>query len=79
MQGLDYSKPENARIDYMPMPFDDKPTTPHQWPRQPWFVEVGDMHGNGNLIIFTDGSVSDLKTVAGRNQSRRQPPTRGRQ
>ena len=58
-------------LDYMPMPFDDKPTTPHQWPRQPWFVEVGDVHGNGNLIIFTDGSVSDLKTVAGRNQSRR--------
>jgi prepilin-type N-terminal cleavage/methylation domain-containing protein len=71
MRGPDYSRPENARIDYMPMPFDDKPTTPHQWPRQPWFVEAGDVHGNGNLIIFTDGSVSDLKTVAGRNQSRR--------
>ena len=70
MRGPDYSKPENARIDYMPMPFDDKPTTPHKWPRQPWFVETGDVHGNGNLIIFTDGSVSDLKTVAG-NQSRR--------
>jgi type II secretory pathway pseudopilin PulG len=70
MHAPDYSKPENARLDYMPMPFDDKPTTPHQWPRQPWFVEIGDMHGNGNLIIFTDGSISDLKTVAG-NQSRR--------
>jgi type II secretory pathway pseudopilin PulG len=70
MHTPDYSKPENARLDYMPMPFDDKPTTPHQWPRQPWFVEIGDMHGNGNLIIFTDGSISDLKTVAG-NQSRR--------
>jgi type II secretory pathway pseudopilin PulG len=70
MHAPDYSKPENARLDYMPMPFDDKPNTPHQWPRQPWFVEIGDMHGNGNLIIFTDGSISDLKTVAG-NQSRR--------
>jgi Biotin and Thiamin Synthesis associated domain len=70
MRGPDYSRPENARLDYMPMPFDDKPTTPHQWPRQPWFVETGDVHGNGNLIIFTDGSVSDLKTVVG-NQSRR--------
>ena len=65
MRGPDYSKPENARVDYMPMPFDDKPTTPHQWPRQPWFVEIGDVHGNGNLIVFTDGSISDLKTVAG--------------
>jgi type II secretory pathway pseudopilin PulG len=59
----DYTKPENMRIDYFPMPFDSKPTTPHQWPRQPWFVESGDVHGKGNLIIFTDGSISDLKTV----------------
>lgn len=45
------------------MPFDDKPTTSHQWPRQPWFVENVDIHGNGNLIVFTDGSIDDLKTV----------------
>jgi prepilin-type N-terminal cleavage/methylation domain-containing protein len=60
----DLSKPENMRIDYVATPFDDKPTTPHQWPRQPWFVENGNVHGNGNLIIFTDGSISDLETVA---------------
>jgi len=29
---------------------------------------VGDVHGNGNLIIFTDGSISDLKTVAAQGQ-----------
>jgi type II secretory pathway pseudopilin PulG len=63
MQNPDYTKPENARIDYTPMPFDDKPTTSHRWPRQPWFVENGDMHGNGNLVVFTDGSISDLKTI----------------
>ena len=67
MQGLldnpDYLAPENMRIDYIPMPFDDKPSTPHQWPRQPWFIESGNVHGNGNLIIFTDGSISDLNTV----------------
>jgi type II secretory pathway pseudopilin PulG len=60
----DLSKPENLRVDYFATPFDDKPTTPHRWPRQPWFAEAGDVHGNGNLIIFTDGSISDLKTVA---------------
>jgi type II secretory pathway pseudopilin PulG len=60
----DYMDPENIRADYFAMPFDDKPGTPHQWPRQPWFVEVGDVHGNGNLIVFADGSISDLKTVA---------------
>ena len=59
----DYSTPETARVDYIATPFDDKPGTPHEWPRQPWFIETGDVHGNGNLIIFTDGSISDLKTV----------------
>ena len=64
MQNPDYMKAENVRVDYIATPFDDKPTTPHQWPRQPWFVESGDVHGNGNLIVFTDGSISDLNTVA---------------
>ena len=59
----DYTKPENARIDYTATPFDDKPTSPGEWPRQPWFVENADAHGSGNLIIFTDGSISDLKSV----------------
>jgi prepilin-type N-terminal cleavage/methylation domain-containing protein len=64
LQNPDLSKPENVRLDYFATPFDDKPTTPHQWPKQPWFAETGDVHGNGNLIIFTDGSISDLNTVA---------------
>jgi prepilin-type N-terminal cleavage/methylation domain-containing protein len=63
LENPDYLAPENTRIDYIPMPFDDKPSTPHQWPRQPWFIETGNVHGNGNLIIFTDGSISDLNTV----------------
>jgi len=57
---------QNPRVDYVATPFDDKPTTPHEWPRQPWFAEVGDVHRHGNLIIFTDGSISDLRTVAGK-------------
>jgi type II secretory pathway pseudopilin PulG len=59
----DLSKAENARVDYIATSFDDKPTTPHQWPTQPWFIESADVHGHGNLIVFTDGSISDLKTV----------------
>ena len=66
LQNPDLSKSENVRVDYIATPFDDKPPTPHQWAKQPWFAETGDVHGNGNLIIFTDGSISDLKTVAGR-------------
>ena len=63
LQNPDYSTAENARIDYFPTSFDDKPSSPHEWPRQPWFIEHGNVHGNGNLIIFTDGSISDLNTV----------------
>jgi len=63
LHNVDYSSPGNERVDYFGMPFDDKPMTPYQWPRQPWFVEAVDVHGHGQLIIFTDGSVSDLKTV----------------
>ena len=67
LQGLlanpDYNAPGNERVDYFGMPFDDKPMTPYQWPRQPWFVESADVHGHGQLIIFTDGSISDMKTI----------------
>lgn len=67
MQGLlnnpDYNNPKNARLDYIPMSFDSKPTTPHEWSRQPWFIEAGNVHGNGNLVIFTDGSVVETNDL----------------
>jgi prepilin-type N-terminal cleavage/methylation domain-containing protein len=63
LENPDYSTPENARVDYIATPFDDKPTSPHEWAGQPWFIETGNVHGNGNLIIFTDGSIRDLTTV----------------
>ena len=59
----DYKNSASARLDYISTGFDDKPTSPHQWPRQPWFIESGDVHGNGNLIIFTDGSIAETKDV----------------
>ncbi len=63
LRNPDYQDPANARLDYVSTGFDDKPTSPHQWPRQPWFVETGDVHGNGNLIIFTDGSIVETNDV----------------
>jgi type II secretory pathway pseudopilin PulG len=60
----DMSNPENVRVDYSATSFDDKPTTPYQWASQPWFIETGNVHGNGNLIVFSDGSISDINTVA---------------
>ncbi len=63
MGNPDIHEPDNIRVDYIATPFDDKPITPMQWARQPWFIERGNVHGSGNLIIFTDGSISDLNTV----------------
>ena len=59
----DYSQQQNARLDYMPMSFDDKPTTPHQWPLQPSFIEAANVHGHGNLLIVTDGSIAETKDL----------------
>ena len=59
-QGLKNKQKQDKRIDYYPMPFDDKEITPHRWSTQPWFIERGAVHGNGNLMIFTDGSVKNL-------------------
>jgi hypothetical protein len=50
----DYMKAENVRVDYYATPFDDKPSSPHQWPRQLWFAETADVHGHGNLMIFCE-------------------------
>ncbi len=50
-------KTDEKSIDYVPTPFDDGPRTPYKWAMQPWAVEVGDFHGDGNLILFPDGSI----------------------
>jgi prepilin-type N-terminal cleavage/methylation domain-containing protein len=71
MGNPDITDPDNPRVDYIATPFDDKPITPSQWPRQPWFIERGAVHGSGNLIIFTDGSISDLNTVVAEAQRKR--------
>lgn len=59
----DLTKPENVRIDYTPMPFDEHPSTPFKWSGQPWFIERSSIHGNGNLIIFTDGNIREALDI----------------
>lgn len=59
----DYMKPANARVDYLATPFDSGPRTPFKWPTQPWFVERGDVHGDGQLVIFTNAEVKSLKEI----------------
>jgi prepilin-type N-terminal cleavage/methylation domain-containing protein len=47
-------------INYLPTLFDPSPGTPNRWPTMPWFIEVGNMHGEGNLSIRCDGTVMPL-------------------
>lgn len=48
---------KSCLISYLPTLFDAKKGTPFKWPSMPWFMEIGNAHGNGNLIIRTDGAV----------------------
>lgn len=49
-----------SRIDYTPTVFDSKQDSPTRWPKHPWFVERGALHGTGPNVLFADGSVSNL-------------------
>lgn len=44
-------------IDYLPTLFDARPGTPNRWPAMPWFSEIANVHGHGNLTVLADGSV----------------------
>jgi Tfp pilus assembly protein PilE len=59
----DAGKQRKDRIDYFPTTFDDKEVTPHRWTEQPWFIERGAVHGEGNLMIFPDGSIKTLDEI----------------
>ena len=60
LKNPDYMQPENIRLDYFATPFDANPVSPSKYPTQPWFVERGNMHGDGNLMIFASGQVKSL-------------------
>lgn len=55
------SKPSDAPlIDYMPTLFDGRPGTANRWPSMPWFTEIGNVHGDGNLSVRSDGAIVPL-------------------
>ncbi len=63
LRNPDIRKPDNARVDYLATPFDSGPRTPFKWPTHPWFVERGDVHGDGQMVIFTNSEVKSLKDI----------------
>ena len=48
---------KTPRIDYLPTLFDSRPGTPNRWPSMPWFSEIANVHGHGNLTVRADGTV----------------------
>ena len=52
-------EPEKDRplIHYLPTPFSKEPYRANKSPQMPWFIEIGDAHGQGNLLVRQNGTV----------------------
>jgi len=46
-------------IHYLPTPFSAEPNKANTpgWEKMPWFIEIGDAHGDGNLLVRQNGTV----------------------
>jgi hypothetical protein len=55
------------KVHYTPTMFDKHPSTPYRWSTQPWLIEIGNMHGQGALICYPDGSIKPMDEVVGRD------------
>lgn len=64
MDSPDLAEPGNERVDYMATAFDANPMSPHKWPKHPWFIERGDVHGDGNLVLFANGNIKTLSDIS---------------
>ena len=60
MGGPDLSDHDNVRVDYTAFPYGHNVQDPFRYATSPWYVENGDVHGNGNLLIFPDGHSAEL-------------------
>ena len=52
-------EPEKDRplIHYVPTLFSAEPNKANQWSQMPWFMEIGNAHGEGNLMVRQNGTV----------------------
>jgi prepilin-type N-terminal cleavage/methylation domain-containing protein len=55
------------KVHYTPTMFDKNPATPYRWSTQPWLIEIGNMHGQGALICYPNGSIKPMDEVVGRD------------
>ncbi len=55
--------PGTGSIHYVPTMFSTVANIAYRWPTQPWLIERANVHGNGSLICFTDGSIKTSNKV----------------
>jgi len=62
-----HDQPANAgrhpRIHYVPGQFGPHASDPLRYPTQPWVMEINGAHGDGNMIIRTDGTVKSFNEL----------------
>jgi prepilin-type N-terminal cleavage/methylation domain-containing protein len=53
------SSPEadSPLINYLPTPFSAQPGNANKNAQMPWFIEIGNAHGSGNLLVRQNGTV----------------------
>ncbi len=64
LEELGYSESDAPVIHYSPSEFDPHPLTPYKWAHHPWFIEITDVHGGGNLMIQSNGAVIPFDEAA---------------
>jgi len=57
----DYRDPTKSRVDYVAVPFSAEKYICFRWPTQPWFVENGAGHGDGPMLVMTNGQILSLQ------------------
>ncbi len=55
-----YLDPHGMRVDYVPMPFSADKYVAYRWATQPWFVENAGGHGDGPLLVLSNGQILSL-------------------
>ena len=55
------SERERPLIHYLPTPFSGEPNRANKNPRMPWLIEIGNAHGEGNLMIRQNGAIEAVR------------------
>ena len=51
------SEADRPLIHYLPTPFSAQPGKANKNAQMPWFIEIGNAHGSGNLLVRQNGTV----------------------